>query len=303
MSKVFISTFDDPFVNLTLEACLLSLWRPGYRWLFLWQNRPSVIIGRFQNPWLECRMDILAQENIPLVRRYSGGGCVYHDQGNLCFSFFNAKWNQAKEKNLDFVITCLKKWGIRLYRNQRHDLLHATPAGLQYKISGSAFKQKKDRAVHHGTLLIQSDLTRLKTLLTPPATTITSCALPSTPSPVANLSDFNQALTIAKVLENIAHGFSSHIQYLTKDFIQQYQSIYQKEYQKISDWQWCYGETPTFTQVLTRNSPTGTMKFKMQVCKGIIKSVHPIGCSALPPYARQIERTLIEKKYSGLGFA
>ena len=275
----------------------MNLWQPGHRWLFLWQNRPSIIIGRFQNPWLECRMDLLSQQNIPLVRRTSGGGAVYHDQGNLCFSFFNTKWNQAKEENLDFIITSLKEWGIRPYRNQRHDLLHSSPEGLQYKISGSAFKQKKDRAIHHGTLLIQSDLDALKTLLTPLPATITSRALTSTPSPVANISDFNKDLTVSKVSKSIAHKFSSHIQYLKKDFLKKYESLYKREYKKISDWQWCYGETPAFTQILTQNSPEGNIKFKLEVCKGMIKSVHPIGHSPLALRLQVLESILTEKRY------
>ena len=295
-SQVFISTFDDPFVNLTLEACLMNLWQPGYRWLFLWHNRPCIVIGRFQNPWLECRMDMLTQRKIPLVRRFSGGGCVYHDQGNLCFSFFNAQWNQSKKENLDFIITSVKKLGVPLFCNERHDLIYSTPDGFRYKVSGSAFKQKKDRAVHHGTLLIQSDLNALRTLLSPLSQSITSKALPSTPSPVANLSDVNKDITLSKVRNELTHNFSHHIQYLTKDFLQQHQELYQKEYEKISDWQWRYGETPAFTQIVAQDFPGGNIRLKLEVCKGVIKNVHPIG-HVPTPYARNIKNTFTQKKY------
>ena len=298
MSTVFISTFDDPTVNLSLETCLMNLWQPQYRWLFLWQNRPCIVIGRFQNPWLECRMDILRKNNIPLVRRYSGGGCVYHDQGNLCFTFFNATWNRSKEENLDFVIASLKSLGIRLYRNHRHDLLHSTPDGLSYKISGSAFKQKKDRALHHGTLLIESDLNALKNLLSPPAQSITSKALPSTPSPVANLAHFNKKITVSRVRHELARSFSPHIRYLKKDFIRQNHSLYQKEYQKISHWQWRHGETPTFTQTVTKNFSNKKITFTLEVCKGVMAKIHPIEPSLLPDNDfRQLERSLLGRAY------
>ena len=301
MAQVLMSTFDDPFVNLALEACLLKLWRPGKRWLFLWQNRPCVVIGRFQNPWLECRMDILARRRIPLVRRTSGGGCVYHDEGNLCFSFFGPCWNKGGGENLDFLISSLNKWGLSPRRNRRHDLLQDFPDGTWRKISGSAFKQKKDRAIHHGTLLVTSNLDALNTLLAPLPSTITTRALPSTPARVANISEINPGLTVSKVWEGVARDYSSHIRHLADDFIRQNSDIYQKEYSAISHWQWRYGETPRFTQTLDLPPPSPhgePLKFQLEVGNGVIRKIIPLGHPPPLPHTRQIQNALIGKKYS-----
>ena len=304
MSRVFISTFDDPFVNLALEACLWGLWENGQRHLLLWQNRPCIVIGRFQNPWLECRMDILKQQDIPLVRRTSGGGAVYHDPGNLCFSFFNADWNRSKEVNLDFIIATLKTFGVRLRRNKRHDLLHPGSDDSPRKISGSAFRQKKDRALHHGTLLINSDLRALKTYLSPRPEAIASKALPSTPSPVANLSDINKSLTVARVRDELARNFSDHVTHINEGFIQQHESLYRKEYKKISDWKWRHGETPDFTQVLTRNHPGGTIKLKLEVSKGVIERVLPAEPSPVPiTDTRQWEQSWVGRNYAEIALS
>ena len=269
MARVFISPFDDPFVNLALEYSLLNLWQPEQRWIFLWQNRPCVVIGRFQNPWRECRMDFIAQRGIPLVRRSSGGGCVYHDQGNLCFSFFNTNWNQAKENNLDFIIESLEGIGISLHRNRRHDLCHIGMNGQPHKISGSAFKQKKDRAIHHGTLLVESDLDTLKHVLSPEPISITSKALSSTPSLVTNLAHIKKNCTVTSVRNQLAQSFSTHIQWLTEEFIQEHKTCYQKEYDRIVASSWRYGETPDFTHVL--NGSQGPLQ--LEVRKGIIEKV------------------------------
>jgi lipoate-protein ligase A len=85
--KLFLSTFDDPYINLSIENQLLLNIRPDERILFLYNNQESVVLGRFQNPWLECNLKKISERKINLVRRQSGGGCVYHDKGNLNFSF------------------------------------------------------------------------------------------------------------------------------------------------------------------------------------------------------------------------
>lgn len=298
-SRVFISTFDDPFANLALESCLLSLRPTEEDWLYLWQNRPCVVLGRFQNPWIECNTSSLVKEGIPLVRRQSGGGTVYHDQGNLCFTFFHSHWSEKKRDNFNFIVNSLKKLDIDIYPNDRNDLICKGADGQHYKISGSAFKQKKDRAFHHGTLLVESDLVALKRYLHPSSKGIVSKAIPSNPSPVANLSDFKVGLTVERVCAELSNNFSSRIEYLDKDFIQKNASFYQKEYQKMSSWKWRYGETPRFTQSLEQDFPWGRLQVELTCYKGLIEKASLKG--RLPwekSLTKAWEKSLQNKEYS-----
>ena len=118
-------------------------------------------MGKFQNPFLECNLHYLRAHKIPLFRRESGGGCVYHDLGNLNFCFIYPERDHNKDKNLHFLKSAFKELGHEIEIGSRGELTY-----LGKKFSGSAFKQKKDRAYHHGTLLFKSNLEHLERSLT-----------------------------------------------------------------------------------------------------------------------------------------
>lgn len=142
--------------------------------LFLWRNKPTIIIGKHQNPWKECRVQLLEQDGVVLARRRSGGGCVYQDLGNSVFSFLNPISDFSKEDyktmNNEVLLAGLKKLGIHdAEATGRNDLC----VGGR-KVSGSAYKLslgKRDgsgrKALHHGTMLLNLDLTALERYLSP----------------------------------------------------------------------------------------------------------------------------------------
>ena len=164
MHKVLVSPFYDPYLNLALENYFFETLDPGQPLLFLYVNEPSVVIGRFQNPWIESRPSALGP--IHLVRRQSGGGTVYHDPGNVNFSFISTQEEYDKTANLEIICRIMEKAGVNLSINERHDLTVNFKDEV-YKVSGSAFRLKKDKVFHHGTLLITSDRDKLKKALTP----------------------------------------------------------------------------------------------------------------------------------------
>jgi lipoate-protein ligase A len=194
--QVYISPSTDPYFNLALEDYLFRSVLNTQPILYLWQNANSIVIGRAQNPWTECDLDKMAQDDVKLVRRQSGGGAVYHDLGNLNFTFLNPKnspnsnLNYNKQTNLQIIINALEQFDISAKFSGRNDILVypeiSDPNGK--KISGSAFRETKDKAFHHGTLLVNADLEKLGAYLTPPDKKLKSKGVKSVRSRVAILS-------------------------------------------------------------------------------------------------------------------
>ena len=200
MKTLLLSPFTDPYLNLALESYFLETLRAGEEYLFLYINEPAVVIGRFQNPWLETLPRRGA--NLKPVRRQSGGGTVYHDPGNLNFSFIQFQKDYNPRENLKTISAILKNRAVYLTPGKRHDLF-AEYEQEQYKVSGSAFRHKKDRAFHHGTLLVSTRLHTLTRLINRDETKIflRATGTPSHKSPVINLNQLVPGLTIKQVVQ------------------------------------------------------------------------------------------------------
>ncbi|KAI1769112.1 hypothetical protein GGR53DRAFT_227068 [Hypoxylon sp. FL1150] len=186
--QVYISRTSDPYLNLSIEHFLLQKSPPDSVVLFLYTNRPCIVIGRNQNPWVEVNLGLLPQsgvvnsQNQPdpvrLVRRRSGGGTVFHDPGNVNYSVICPPAAFDRNKHAHMVVGALSTLGIRgsARVNERHDIVLDVPpspspspspseeekdrGGTQgtrtYKISGSAYKLTRLRSLHHGTCLLRS---------------------------------------------------------------------------------------------------------------------------------------------------
>lgn len=183
----YLSNSTCPYLNLSYENWLLETLKNDGEILFLYSNRPSVVYGRFQNPYLECNISEMIESKINFVRRQSGGGCVYHDLGNLNVSFIQSKNKYDKNKNNNYI---LDKLNIKKTKvNKRSDLILEIN-DKTFKFSGSAFKEKKDRAIHHLTLLFDSNLSDLNKYITTSLKNIDSNSIKSKRSVVLNLKDF-----------------------------------------------------------------------------------------------------------------
>ncbi|BFO09818.1 hypothetical protein GGER_23280 [Serratia rubidaea] len=145
--------------------------------LFLWRNAETVVIGQSQNPWKECNTRRMEQDGIRLARRSSGGGAVFHDLGNTCFTFMAGKPGYDKSVSTQIILQALATLGIRATASGRNDLVIDTAAGPR-KISGSAYRETQDRGFHHGTLLLNADLNRLADYLNPDEKNCRPKALP-----------------------------------------------------------------------------------------------------------------------------
>ena len=186
----------DPYENLALEEALLNRVRPGELILYLWQNERTVVIGRNQNPWKECRTALLEQEGGHLARRLSGGGAVFHDLGNLNFTFLMDAEDWDLPRQLTVLERACRSLGIPAQRSGRNDLL-----ADGRKFSGNAFYKHNGRAYHHGTLMVDVDLEMVQRYLSPSRAKLESKGVNSVRSRVVNLREFVPDLTIPQLAD------------------------------------------------------------------------------------------------------
>lgn len=252
--KLYKLNSTNPYVNLAFEDYLFRKHQKSNstdQILILWKSEPSVVMGKFQNPWLECQVKKIRSLGINLVRRQSGGGCVYHDHGNLNYSFISPKENYDKSRNASIIVEALKALGVNAFENQRHDL-RIMHEGVDYKISGCAFKETRQSALHHGTLLIKANIEQLNELLRSGLFLENAMGVKSVRSSVINLetvsSGISEEAIKAQVLTSFSHHFASEVQVveISEQEICMLPELMPKiEYNK--SWKWVYGTTPKFT--------------------------------------------------------
>lgn len=175
--RLLLSDSYDPWFNLAVEECIFRQMPATQRVLFLWRNADTVVIGRAQNPWKECNTRRMEEDHVRLARRSSGGGAVFHDLGNTCFTFMAGKPEYDKTVSTAIVLAALNSLGVTAEASGRNDLVVKTDSGDR-KVSGSAYRETIDRGFHHGTLLLNADLSRLANYLNPDQKSYRPKALP-----------------------------------------------------------------------------------------------------------------------------
>jgi lipoyltransferase/lipoate-protein ligase len=235
--KVFVSPFQNPFINLALEDYFLR--NAKLPLAFFYINRPCVVLGRFQNPWLECHLPYLVKKDIWLVRRQSGGGCVYHDEGNLNYSFLYPEGLINRRRGVELIQKAFSKADIPLTISERHDLWLKGK-----KISGSAFKQTKEASFHHGTFLVSSDLKFLDESLKYTVIPKKTKSIASVRSQVTRLMDHYPESSIQQVIELIAYELKAIPENLDGAILSEPEV--QKSFIDLRSEEWLWGETPHF---------------------------------------------------------
>ena len=201
--QVIRSTSLDPFENLAREDALLEQGVDAVR-LFLWRSADAVVLGRNQNPWLECDVAALQVGGGLLARRVSGGGAVYQDRGNLNYAVILPRAAYREGEIMETFCAGLAGLGVRGRR-----LGKSSVAVGERKVSGTAFCYRKRHVLHHGTLLVKTDLSRMRSLLRPIDLGIESRAVRSEPVPVTNLAEQVPSVTIDRAAAALIGGFEA----------------------------------------------------------------------------------------------
>ena len=181
----------NPYLNLAMEEKLLDCAKSDTVYFYLWQNKNTVVIGKNQCATDECNLSLMNQDNITLARRSSGGGAVYHDLGNLNFTFILPNKFYDKRKQLEVVQKALKEFNLISTFSGRNDLLIDG-----YKISGQAYLERDNFSLHHGTLLIDVDIENLGKYLKVDSTKLQKHGVKSHRQRVKNIKSFNNEVTI-----------------------------------------------------------------------------------------------------------
>ena len=192
----------NPHRNLAVEQALLERVPRDSCILYLWQNRHTVVIGRNQNPWRECRVSRLEADGGTLARRMSGGGAVFHDLGNLNFTFLLHEADYSVEKQLSVIVHACRALGIPAERSGRNDVL-----ADGRKFSGNAFYRHQGRCFHHGTLLVDADMQAMERYLSPSKAKLQAKGVASVRSRVVNLARLADGLTVARLARALEEAF------------------------------------------------------------------------------------------------
>jgi lipoate-protein ligase A len=258
----------DPYKNLALEEYLLHRVGPTEAILYLWQNERTIVIGRNQNPWKECKVQELEEDGGKLVRRLSGGGAVFHDLGNLNFTFLVARENYDLEKQLEVILRAVKQLGIPAVKSGRNDI-----TADDRKFSGNAFYSDGIHSYHHGTILIRVDMSKLSHYLNVSREKLQSKGVDSVRSRVCNLSEYVPDLTISGMREELIKAFSK-VYGLTAEPMKQ-ESMDQEELKKLeekfSSWEWNFGRKLAFSDSMVKRFSWGEVELQFAVESGIIR--------------------------------
>ncbi len=286
---VYISESTDAHVNMATDEWFLKYVKDGDLILHFYQNENAVIIGKGQNPWVECDLAKMEKDGVQLARRLSGGGAVYHDLGNLNFSFICGKDRFDKQELLGLVAKALNELGINCEFSGRNDLLCDGK-----KFSGNALADYKGAKLFHGTLLVSSNLETLSGYLTVDPKKIHSKGIASVRSRVCNLTEFRTDLTVKDLQKRLVKVFARWGGYYGEfSFSNREQAQVAELTRRHCDPAWYLGQTPKFDFEFRERLPWGSLQLCILAEKGKITSARAFSDAMDPTLCSAIEDTLV----------
>ena len=288
--RYLLNESTDAYFNLASEEYLLKHTTDDI--FYLWRNDNAIIVGKNQNTLSEINVDYVKEKNIKVVRRLTGGGAVYHDLGNINYTFIE---NNKKSFN-DFrgfckpIIKALNEIGVEAEFTGRNDM---TIQGK--KFSGTAQCKYKDRVMHHGTLLFSSVKADISGALKPRDIKFTDKSVKSVASRITNISEYlPQPMEIIefrdRLMTSVTGSENSHIEYFTPAEIDEIKKLRDEKYSK---WEWNFGQSPKFSMTKEGKFPGGTLEVTLEVKHGVIENFRIYGDFFGTKDVEQLENQLI----------
>lgn len=268
---IFIdANYQEAAKYFALEEFLCTQMKFDDGVFMLWQTRPTVMLGNFQNSFNEIRLSEIEQNHVDLVRRNTGGGTIYTDEGSLQYTFVVKSASEMIDFKIymDKIIEALRTLGVKAVYNSRNDL-----AINGKKISGNAQCNKGEYTIHHGSLLYDMDFSKMTKYLNPPKYKIASKGIKSVRDRTGNISDFlSETWDIATFKQKLI------AEVLKKDY-KLYQLTDKEEAMveqlaqiKFRSWDWTFGKNPAFTMVRSKKFTAGYLEVSLNIQQGIIQN-------------------------------
>jgi len=285
--EIYIADSFDPYENLAVEKQLLDTVTEDCCRLYLWQNENTVVIGRNQNPWSECRCTLLGEEGGRLARRLSGGGAVFHDLGNLNFTFLCHEKNYDLSRQMQVIQAACALAGIETQLSGRNDIL-----ADGRKFSGNAFYNSGGKSYHHGTLMVCADTEKMQRYLTPSKAKLEAKGVKSVRSRVVNLKDLSPSLTCEEMKQHMINAFEE-VYGLKPDILGKISAEdISRLAQSYASWDYLYGKSAPFTFSCSGRYNWGQIELQLQLKNAVITSARV--------YTDSMDWTLAEKLQEAL---
>lgn len=288
--QIIISNQFNPYINLAVESNLLDNNKPNLVTLFLWKNRRTVVIGANQNPYTECNVELLTYEGGHIARRRTGGGAVYHDIGNLNFSFITDRNIYDVNKQISVIQLALKAFGLITEISGRNDITYQNR-----KFSGNAFCYTKNNALHHGTILIKTDIECLRKYLKINPLKLQKNGVKSVASRIINLSEVAD-ITSTSIVPHIIDAFEQIYddKAVNLDFDKVYSSKVISLKNHIESHNYLFGKWKTFNTKLSAQFSWGFVELDLSIDESdkTIKNI-AISSDSLRPSAIETTKKLL----------
>lgn len=262
---LYISDSLDVYYNMAVEKYLTQNAAPDECVLYLWQNDRTVVIGRNQNCWAECHVSVLEADGGHLARRLSGGGAVYHDVGNLNFTFAASAQNYDIQKHCRVICEAVKKFGLCAEVSGRNDILIDGA-----KFSGNAFYKFGQNHYHHGTILIKTDTEEMQKYLSVDPEKLKAKGVASVRSRVVNLAELSDEINVDSMTAALKNAFG---QVYGSDVLEMAMPSAEEVEVLCAEFksdEWKYNRTPAFTHKLSDRFSWGGITLELDVQEGSV---------------------------------
>lgn len=294
--QFIVSNQTNPYWNIAVENYLVE--HADCVVLYLWKNRHTVVIGQNQNPFSEVNVEALEADGGYLMRRRTGGGAVYHDDGNLNFSFVVPKALYDQQRQFSVIQRAVESFGLHTELSGRNDIL-----AEGRKFSGNAFSKGQKNDLHHGTLLISGDMSDLVRYLKPKPAKLQKHGVQSVRSRVVNLAELNSAITpesiaprLRAAFEEVYGGGGEEVPF--EDIIRR--DEVRRLYEEFASDEWKYGKWKTFTAQRSAQFDWGGVELSLTIEDDIIRDVQlasdALDLAALAAARRRLTGADIKKR-------